>query len=220
VSNEYEIGIVGLGTMGRNLLLNIADHGYNAIGLDKDKTKVDLTLSATKTAGSISATQDIKAFVSQLRKPRALLLLVPAGAAIDGVLNEISPLLDSGDLVIDAGNSHFKDTDQREKSLHEKGIHFFGMGVSGGEEGARKGPSIMPGGNKTAYDRVRPILEAIAAKVKGEPCVTYLGPGSAGHYVKMVHNGIEYGLMQLIAETYYLMKIALKLSDDECHDVY
>jgi len=145
---------------------------------------------------------------------------VPAGAAVDGVLNEISPLLSPGDLVIDAGNSHFKDTEIREKLLNKKDICFFGMGVSGGELGARNGPSIMPGGNKEAYERVRPILESISAHVNGEPCVTYLGPGSSGHYVKMVHNGIEYGLMQLIAETYYLMKTALKMSDEECHEIY
>jgi 6-phosphogluconate dehydrogenase len=219
-SDKYEIGIIGLGTMGRNLLMNIADHGYSAIGLDKDNTKVTLTQNSPKSAANISATQDVKVFLSHLRKPRALLLLVPAGAAVDSVLGEISPLLKPGDLVIDSGNSHFKDTDLREKYFAEKGFYFFGMGVSGGEAGARNGPSIMPGGNKTAYERVRPILEAIAAKVKGEPCVTYLGPGSAGHYVKMVHNGIEYGLMELIAETYYLMKMALNLSDEECSDIY
>src|SRR5262249_29836853 len=152
------------------------------------------------------ATIDPKAFVGMLRKPRAIMLLVPAGPPVDSVIRELLPLLSPGDLLIDAGNSHFPDTDLRYKALAGKSVHFFGMGVSGGEWGARHGPSMMPGGPKDAYERVRPILEAIAAKVNGEPCVTYLGPGSAGHYVKMVHNGIEYGLMQLISETYDLMK--------------
>jgi len=220
MKTEYDMGIIGLGTMGRNLLLNIADHGFSAIGLDQDQNKVNLVGHEPKTIASFGATHDLEIFVSQLRKPRAVLLLVPAGEPLDRVLDEITPLLVPGDLVIDAGNSHFKDTDGREKNLAKKGICFFGMGVSGGEAGARKGPSLMPGGDATAYERVRPIFEAIAAKVDGKPCVTYLGPRSSGHYVKMVHNGIEYGLMQLIAETYYLMKSALHLSDDECHAVY
>jgi 6-phosphogluconate dehydrogenase len=220
MNNEYEVGIVGLGTMGRNLMLNIADHGYDVIGLVRDESKVKSLPANGKTGANIKATQDKKVFLDSLRKPRAILLLVPAGAAIDEVINDLSPQLQVGDLVIDAGNSHFTDTNRREKALAEKGFHFFGMGVSGGEAGARNGPSIMPGGNKEAYERIRPVLEAIAAKVNGDPCATYLGPRSTGHYVKMVHNGIEYGLMQLIAETYHLMKAALKLSDDECHDVY
>lgn len=220
MNSNYEIGVIGLGTMGRNLLLNIACHGYSAIGLDKDKAKVTLLQNEAKKIANVEATQDVKLFMNGLRKPRALLLLVPAGPAVDGVLSELSLFLSSGDLVIDAGNSHYKDTDRREKSHAENGIHFFGMGVSGGEAGARNGPSLMPGGNKDAYERVRPILESVAAKVNGEPCVTYLGPRSSGHYVKMVHNGIEYGLMQLIAETYYLMKSTLGLSNDECHDIY
>ncbi len=217
---DYEIGIIGLGAMGRNLLLNIADHGFRAFGLDKDKAMVQRLRVEAKGFSNVDATEDVTIFLNHLSKPRAILLLVPAGAAVDGVLTEITPLLQPGDLVIDAGNSHFKDTDLREKSLAKHGIYFFGMGVSGGESGARNGPSLMPGGKKEAYERVRPILEAIAAQVGGEPCVTYLGPGSSGHYVKMVHNGIEYGLMQLIAETYYLMRTALNMSDDECHEIY
>jgi 6-phosphogluconate dehydrogenase len=139
---------------------------------------------------------------------------------VDAVIRDLLPHLQPGDLIIDGGNSHFDDTDLRGKMLAEKGLHFLGVGISGGESGARHGPSIMPGGPREAYERVRPIFEAVAAKVNGEPCVTYLGPGSAGHYVKMVHNGIEYGLMQLIAESYDLMKRGLGLSDDELHDVY
>ncbi|HUX20912.1 MAG TPA: NADP-dependent phosphogluconate dehydrogenase, partial [Spirochaetia bacterium] len=155
-----------------------------------------------------------------LRKPRAIMMLVPAGAPVDSVVQELSPHLDTGDLIIDAGNSYFKDTDVRVRDLMAKGIHFLGVGVSGGEEGARHGPSIMPGGSKEAYGRVRPVFEAAAAKVNGDPCVTYLGPASAGHFVKMVHNGIEYAVMQMIAESYDLMKRGLGLNDDELHDVF
>jgi 6-phosphogluconate dehydrogenase len=148
------------------------------------------------------------------------MMLVPAGAPVDSVIKDLLLHLDKGDLIIDAGNSYFKDTDLRARNLAAKGIHFLGVGVSGGEEGARHGPSIMPGGPKEAYERVRPVFEAAAAKVNGDSCVTWLGPGSAGHFVKMVHNGIEYAVMQLIAESYDLMKRGLGLSDDELHDVY
>lgn len=219
-SQKFEIGVIGLGTMGRNLLMNLAEHGYPAIGLDKDSGKSELVRKAASAKLPMDATENVRAFIERLRTPRAIILLVPAGAPVDAVIAELTPLLAPGDLIMDAGNSHFKETDRREKALVAKGIHFFGMGVSGGEAGARFGPSIMPGGNRDAYARVQPILEAIAAHVKGSPCVSYMGPGSAGHYVKMVHNGIEYGLMQLIAETYALMKTALSMSDDQCHEVY
>ncbi len=215
----HDVGMVGLGVMGRNVLLNMLDHGYSTAGLDTDAAKVSALMDEAKSQGA-GATTDPNAFVAMLRKPRAIMLLVPAGAPVDAVVRELLPLLSQGDLLIDAGNSHFTDTDRRYKALAGKNIHFFGMGVSGGESGARHGPSIMPGGPKEAYERVRPILEAIAAKVGGEPCVTYLGPGSAGHYVKMVHNGIEYALMQLISETYDLMKRGIGLSNEELGDVY
>jgi len=217
--SNLDIGMVGLGVMGRNLLLNMADHGYSVGGLDTDAAKVKSLLAeaAGKKAG---ATTDAKEFVAMLRKPRAIMMLVPAGKPVDAVIREMMPLLSPGDLLIDAGNSHFNDTDLRNKALAEKSFHFFGMGVSGGESGARHGPSMMPGGPKEAYERVRPILEAVSAKVNNEPCVAYLGPGSAGHYVKMVHNGIEYGLMQLISETYDVMKRVMGLSNEELHGVY
>jgi len=218
-TQEHNIGMVGLGVMGRNVLLNMLDHGYSTAGLDTDAAKVKAFVDESK-GQKAGATTDPKAFVAMLRKPRAIMLLVPAGAPVDAVIRELLPLLVPGDLLIDAGNSHFTDTDLRYKALAGKGIHFFGMGVSGGESGARYGPSLMPGGPKDAYERVQPILEAIAAKVDGEPCVTYLGPGSAGHYVKMVHNGIEYGLMQLISETYDVMKRGMGLSNEELADVY
>ena len=148
------------------------------------------------------------------------MLLVPAGKIVDSVIQELTPLLDKGDLIIDGGNSHFTDTNRRVLELKEKGLHFFGMGISGGEEGARKGPSMMPGGDQQAYKVVQPIFEAVAAKVNGTPCVTYIGPGASGHFVKMVHNGIEYGIMQLIAETYEMMKKGLNLSDENIHSIF
>ncbi|MDR3491391.1 MAG: NADP-dependent phosphogluconate dehydrogenase [Gammaproteobacteria bacterium] len=214
-----EIGMVGLGIMGQNLLLNMADHGFVVAGYDKDKDKVDSLLKEAKEQQVYGATT-VKEFIKLLRTPRAIMLLIPAGKPVDIVINELIPHLQSGDLIIDAGNSHFIDTNNREQRLQEKGILFLGVGVSGGEEGARHGPSIMPGGSKEAYERVRLILEAVSANVNGDHCVTYLGAGSVGHYVKMVHNGIEYGIMQLIAETYDLMKRGLGLSDDQLHDVY
>jgi 6-phosphogluconate dehydrogenase len=213
-ATTYDIGMVGLGVMGRNLLLNMADHGFGVAGLDTDSAKV----AALKTEGAgkkVEATTDAKAFTSLLKSPRAIILLVPAGRAVDAVINELVPILNKGDLIIDAGNSQFKDTDRRAKELQAKQMHFFGMGVSGGESGARHGPSMMPGGPREAYEHVRPILEAIAAKVKDQPCVTYLGPGSCGHYVKMVHNGIEYGLMQILAETYDLLHRGLDMGNGE-----
>jgi 6-phosphogluconate dehydrogenase len=215
----YEIGMVGLGVMGRNFLLNMADHGFSVAGYDKDQAKVAALREEAKQLDARGAA-DIKEFIALLRRPRAVMLLVPAGAPVDSVITDLLPHLDQGDLIIDAGNSHFTDTDVRARNLAAKGIQFLGVGVSGGEEGARHGPSIMPGGPKEAYERVRHVFESTAAHVNGEPCVTYLGPGSAGHFVKMVHNGIEYGLMQLIAETYDLMKRGLGLSDDELHEFY
>ena len=216
---RYEIGMVGLGVMGRNLLLNMADHGFSVAGYDKDAAKVEALRQESKER-DVRGAADIKEFIALLRKPRAVMLLVPAGAPVDSVINDLLPHLDQGDLIIDGGNSYFKDTDVRVRNLAAKGIQFLGVGVSGGEEGARHGPSIMPGGPKAAYERVRPVFEAAAAKVNGDPCVTWLGPGSAGHFVKMVHNGIEYGVMQLIAETYDLMKRGLGLNDDELREVY
>ena len=197
--------MVGLGVMGRNFLLNMADHGRSVAGYDKDAAKV-AALRQEAENRDIRGAADIKRFIALLRKPRAIMMLVSAGAPVDSVIKDLLPHLGKGDLIIDAGNSYFKDTDLRARNLAAKGIQFLGVGVSGGEEGARHGPSIMPGGPKEAYERVRPVFEAVAAKVNGDPCVTHLGPGSAGHFVKLVHNGIEYGIMQLIAETYDLMK--------------
>ena len=216
---KYEIGMVGLGVMGRNLVLNIADHGFSVSGYDTDLSKVQ-ELQTETGSRAINAAQSLEGFVSTLSTPRVIMMLVPAGRVVDNVIRDLIPHLERGDLIIDAGNSHFKDTDLRSKPLEEKGFLYMGVGISGGEDGARHGPSLMPGGPKEAYERVRRIFEAVAAQVNGVPCVTYLGLGSAGHYVKMVHNGIEYGLMQLIAESYDLMKRGLGLSDEELAVVY
>jgi len=218
-AQQSEIGMVGLGVMGRNLVLNMADHGCAVAGYDKDADKVE-ALRKESAERKVCSAANLLDFIALLRKPRAIMLLVPAGAPVDSVIRDLLPHLGKGDLIIDAGNSWFKDSDVRARDLAAKGIHFLGVGVSGGEEGARHGPSIMPGGPKAAYERVHSIFEAAAAKVNGEPCVTWLGPGSAGHFVKMVHNGIEYGIMQLLAETYDLMKRGLGLNDDELHEVY
>ena len=216
---RYEIGMVGLGVMGRNLVLNIADHEFSVAGYDKDPTKIQ-ALRTESAQRNIRGAESMPEFIALLRQPRAVMMLVPAGVPVDSVIKDLLPHLDKGDLIIDAGNSYFKDTDVRARNLAAKGIQFLGVGVSGGEEGARHGPSIMPGGPKEAYERVRLIFEAIAAKVKGDSCVAWLGPGSSGHFVKMVHNGIEYGVMQLIAEIYDLMKRGLGLNDSELHDVF
>jgi 6-phosphogluconate dehydrogenase len=218
-SPQSELGMVGLGVMGQNMLLNMSDHGYVVAGYDKDPGKVD-ALQVVAKDRQVYGTHDIKQFVEMLRQPRVVMLLVPAGQIVDAVIQDFLPFLEPGDLIIDAGNSYFQDTDRRSHDLKAKGIEFMGVGVSGGEKGARHGPSIMPGGSKQAYERVRPLFEAIAAKVNKDPCVTYIGPGSAGHFVKMVHNGIEYGIMQLISETYDLMKRGLGLNNDQLHDVY
>ncbi|HEY1718033.1 MAG TPA: NADP-dependent phosphogluconate dehydrogenase [Verrucomicrobiae bacterium] len=219
LQQQCEIGMVGLGVMGRNLVLNMADHGFSVAGYDKDANQVE-ALKKESAERKICSAASLRDFIALLRKPRAIMMLVPAGAPVDSVIKDLLPHLEKDDLIIDAGNSYFKDTDLRASNLTAKGIQFLGVGVSGGEEGARHGPSIMPGGPKKSYKRVRPIFEAAAAKVNGDPCVTYIGSGSAGHFVKMVHNGIEYGVMQLIAETYDLMKRGLGLNDDEAHEVY
>ena len=217
---QYDFGMVGLGVMGRNLLLNMADHGFAVAGLDLDPLKAAaLGIEADK-GKLVKGTTSAQEFISALTKPRALMLLVPAGKAVDGAIASLLPFLEPGDIVIDGGNSYFPDTDRRVLTLAGQGIHFFGMGISGGEKGARFGPSMMPGGDRMAYERLRPIFEAVAAKVNGEPCVAFLGNGSAGNYVKMVHNGIEYGIMQLIAETYDLLKRGLGRSDDELQRIF
>ena len=206
--------------MGRNFVLNMADHGFAVAVYNRTPEKTKDFMEKEVGARPIQAGYDLQEFVSLLRRPRALILLVAAGDPVDAVLRELLPLLEPGDLIIDSGNSHFTDTNRRGRFLSGKKLNFMGMGISGGEAGARYGPSLMPGGSREMYDRVGPILEAAAARVKGEPCVTYLGPRSAGHYVKMVHNGIEYGLMELIVETYDLFKRGLGLTPAELAPIY
>jgi 6-phosphogluconate dehydrogenase len=219
MNSSYDIGMIGLGVMGRNLALNIADHGFAVAGYNRHLDKVDL-LEQEAEGRTVLGARSEEELTKVLRKPRAIMMMVPAGKAVDQVIHDLLPYLEPGDVIIDGGNSHYKDTDIRSEALSGKGIHLLGVGISGGEKGARFGPSIMPGGEKEAYERVQPIFEAAAAKVDGTPCVTYLGPGSAGHYVKMAHNGIEYGLMQLISETYHLMKSDLGMHNEELAVIY
>ena len=217
--SKAHFGMIGLGTMGRNFLLNIAQHGISGVGYDLDASKRELLLSEGK-GMPLDVGSDLSDFLSKLESPRNIMLLVPAGPIVDKVIADLEPLLDADDLVIDGGNSHYTDTDKREAALSAKGIGFMGVGVSGGEEGARHGASIMPGGTRGHYDRVEATFQAVAAKVNGEPCVAYMGSGSAGHFVKMVHNGIEYGMMQLIAESYDLMKRGQAMSSPEIGNVF
>jgi 6-phosphogluconate dehydrogenase len=217
---KCDIGVIGLGVMGRNLALNMTDHGFAVAGYDREKKKVESLEAEKKAAYTIRTATDIEKFVGLLERPRAAILLVPAGKAVDTVIQSLIRYLESDDLIIDAGNSNFLDTNRRQQRTSKRGLGYLGTGVSGGAKGARYGPSIMPGGSLQGYQRVKPVLEAVAAKVNGAPCVAYLGPGSAGHYVKMVHNGIEYGIMQLIAETYDLMKRGLRLPNDRLHGIY
>ena len=217
---EYDFGMIGLGVMGSNLLLNMADHGFKVIGYDKNPEKTK-TLEASATKDTIvKGVNTLQEMVSQLKIPRKLMMLVPAGNPVDSVIGELIPVLQAGDIIIDGGNSHFTDTVKRVAFLREKNLHFMGIGISGGEEGARKGPSIMPGGDTEAYKEVENILKAVAAKVNGQPCVAYLGNEAAGHYVKMVHNGIEYAVMQLISECYDIMHNGLGLNNEELHEVF
>ena len=218
--NHCDLGLIGLGVMGRNFLLNLADHGFALTGYDLDPDKVKQLNREKSDKQEIHPAEHLADFVAKLRRPRAIMLLVPAGEAVDSVIDEVTPLLDLGDLIIDSGNSHFKDTDRRSKKLEGQSLLFMGMGMSGGEYGARHGPSIMPGGSQEGYGRVENMLSRAAAQVDGKPCVAHLGKGSAGHYVKMVHNGIEYGIMQLIAETYDLLKRSLGFSAHDLHDIY
>lgn len=211
--------MIGLGTMGRNFLLNVAEHGFACIGYDLDAAKRGL-LEVEGKDFTVSAADDLNAFVAGLESPRRIMLLVPAGPIVDAVINDLVPLLDQGDLIIDGGNSHFSDTERREKFLNEQGIEFLGVGVSGGEEGARHGASIMVGGKAEVYEHVRPMLEAASAKVNGEPCAAHVGNGSAGHFVKMVHNGIEYAMMQLIAEAYDLLHSGFQIRDLKAAELF
>ncbi|KGX14227.1 NADP-dependent phosphogluconate dehydrogenase [Burkholderia pseudomallei] len=218
---KQAIGVVGLAVMGRNLALNIESRGYAVSVYNRSREKTDELIAEFPDRKLVPA-HTLEAFVASLETPRRILLMVKAGEATDATIAALKPLLDKGDVLIDGGNTHFTDTIRRNQELAQAGLHFIGTGVSGGEEGALRGPSIMPGGQRDAYDLVEPILEQIAAKAPadGEPCVAYMGPDGAGHYVKMVHNGIEYGDMQLIAESYAVLKQVAGLTNDELGAVY
>lgn len=215
---KYDFGLIGLGVMGRNFILNIAKNGHSALGYDLDEKKVD-ALDKEAEEFEVKGVPSLKEFISNLAKPRKVMLLVPAGV-VDKALDDLLPLLEKDDLVIDGGNSHPNDTERREKEITEKGIRYLGVGISGGAEGARHGPSMMPGGKQESYNLVNDIFTDAAAKVKGDACVTWLGKGSAGHFVKMVHNGIEYGIMQLISEVYDFMKQGLEMGNTEMQTTF
>ncbi|MGH9450093.1 MAG: NADP-dependent phosphogluconate dehydrogenase [Terriglobia bacterium] len=217
--SKQHLGVVGLGVMGRNLALNAESKGFSAAGFDVSSGKVS-QFEAAIHGKSIVASRTLNDFANSLVTPRRILLMVPAGSPVDSVLHDLSPLLSRDDIVIDGGNSYFKDTERRAQELDQGGMTFLGMGVSGGEEGALHGPSLMPGGREEAYRRLEALLTRMAAQTSDGACCTYLGPGGAGHYVKMVHNGIEYGIMQAICECYDLLKTALSLPAAELRDIF
>ncbi|MBA2250257.1 MAG: NADP-dependent phosphogluconate dehydrogenase [Chitinophagaceae bacterium] len=218
--NLYDFGMIGLGVMGSNLLLNMADHGFKVVGYDKNLAKTS-AFEASATKGTIvKGVNTLPEMINLLQVPRKIMMLVPAGNPVDDVIADLIPLLQPGDIIIDGGNSHYIDTLKRITFLKEKKLHFMGIGISGGEEGARLGPSIMPGGDVEAYKEVEPILKAVAAKVNDVPCVAYLGNDAAGHYVKMVHNGIEYAIMQLISECYDILHNGAGIQNEELHTIF
>ncbi len=216
----FDFGMVGLGVMGRNLLLNVADHGFKSIGFDKDPVKTADFEKAASPGTIVKGVNTLQEMVAQLATPRRIMILVPAGKPVDDVIESLLPLVSAGDIIIDGGNTYYTDTLRRYQYLQPKGLHFIGIGVSGGEEGARFGPSMMPGGDMVAWEHLKPVLQAIAAKVNGEPCVDYMGKGAAGHFVKMVHNGIEYSIMQLICEVYDILHRGAGLSNEDLHQIF
>jgi 6-phosphogluconate dehydrogenase len=215
-----DIGLIGLAVMGENLVLNMESHGYTVAVFNRTTSKVDAFVAGRAKGKSIVGTHSVQELVSVLERPRKIMIMVKAGPPVDDVIIELIPLLEPGDILIDGGNSHYSDSTRRTRALKEKGLLFIGTGVSGGEEGALRGPSIMPGGNPDAWPHVKPIFQAIAAKVAdGTPCCDWVGPEGAGHFVKMVHNGIEYGDMQLICEAYHVMRAMLALEPPAMHDI-
>ncbi len=218
--NKADIGLIGLGVMGRNLVLNIQDHGFNAAVYNRTAARTEEFLAGPAAGTGIRGAATLEKLVAALGTPRILLLMVKAGKAVDELIEQLIPLLDAGDILIDGGNSHFRDTDRRASHLAAQGLLYIGMGVSGGEEGARHGPSLMPGGHRAAWPIVRPIFEAVASRVNGQPCCRWMGENGAGHFVKMVHNGIEYGDMQLIAEAYHLLRDGLGLETVELAETF
>lgn len=219
MENIFDIGLVGLSVMGRSLALNMAGHGFKVAGYNRTRTVTEEVIKEHPHE-NLTAFYRLEDLVQALKRPRKVFLMIQAGRPVDAVIDQLIPLLDAGDIIMDGGNSYYEDTNRRFVKLEQAGIHYFGVGVSGGEEGARRGPSIMPGGSQKAYPEVSSILETIAAKAHGHPCCTYIGPKGAGHYVKMVHNGIEYADMQLIAEAYLLLKYAGGFTNGELADTF
>jgi len=219
-TNQCDIGLIGLGVMGENLALNMESKGFSVAVFNRT-TEVTEKFAAGHAQGkNIQPTHTMEEFVAALKKPRIAMMMVKAGPPVDAVINQVAPLLEKGDVLIDGGNSLFTDTERRDKELEPRGIHFVGMGVSGGEEGALKGPSLMPGGSRESWDIIAPIFRKIAAHVDGEPCCRYMGPDGAGHYVKMVHNGIEYGDIQLICESYAILKDILEMDAAQLAEIF
>src|SRR2546425_7191954 len=218
---KADIALIGLAVMGQNLVLNMNDHGYRVVAYNRTVSKVDEFLAKEAKNTNVLGAHSIEEMVGLLKKPRRIMLMVKAGKPVDELIEQLIPHLEPGDIIIDGGNSLFEDTNRRVKDLETKGLLYVGTGVSGGEEGARHGPSIMPGGSPAAWPHVKSIFQAIAAKVEdGAPCCDWVGENGAGHYVKMVHNGIEYGDMELICEAYNVLKTGLGLSADQIHQVF
>src|SRR5499427_91978 len=219
-TNQCDIGLIGLAVMGENLALNLESKGFSVAVFNRT-TEVTEKFAAGRASGkNIQPTRTLEEFVAALKKPRIAMMMIKAGKPVDQVIGEIAPLMEKGDVIIDGGNSLFTDTQRRCKEMEGKGIHYVGMGVSGGEEGALKGPSLMPGGPRESWEIIAPIYRKIAAQVDGEPCCRYMGPDGAGHYVKMVHNGIEYGDMQLICEAYAILKDVVGMNDKDLADTF
>src|SRR5882724_2366511 len=218
--NQCDIGLIGLAVMGENLALNMESKGFSVAVFNRTTDVTEKFASGRGKGKNIQPTRTMEEFVAALKKPCKAMMMVKAGAPVDAVINQLAPLLEEGDVIIDGGNSLFADTQRRGKELEGKGIHFVGMGVSGGEEGALKGPSLMPGGSRESWEIIAPMFRKIAAQVDGEPCCRYMGPNGAGHYVKMVHNGIEYGDIQLICEAYAIMNGVLGLDANELAEIF
>ncbi|KAI1296592.1 6-phosphogluconate dehydrogenase, decarboxylating [Halotydeus destructor] len=219
-SEKADIALIGLAVMGQNLILNMNDHGFKVCAYNRTTSKVDDFLQNEAKGTNVIGAHSLQEMVSKLKTPRRIVLLVKAGTAVDAFIDQLVPLLEKGDIIIDGGNSEYQDSQRRSKSLKEKGLLFVGSGVSGGEEGARYGPSIMPGGNPDAWPHIKPIFQSIAAKVDGQPCCDWVGNEGSGHFVKMVHNGIEYGDMQVICEAYQLLKDSLGIDHDEMSRIF
>jgi 6-phosphogluconate dehydrogenase len=217
---QQQIGLIGLAVMGSNLILNMERNGFSAAVYNRTESTTTAFMQGPAAGKNITAAATLKDLVDSLESPRVIVIMVKAGEPVDDTIARLAPYLRPGDVVIDGGNAHFEDTERRSKAMQAKGIHFMGVGISGGEEGALMGPSIMPGGPKAVYDLIEPMLTAISAKVNGEPCVAYMGPRGAGHFVKMVHNAIEYGDMQLIAEAYDILHRGLALSADRLQNIF